>query len=171
MLQLCMFGGYDGQLGPEAKVYFTMFGGCDLRRPTLARRMLDLRREGPDGARQGRKIIITIFGGTDITSPTLAEEFIDLREAVRSGALDPNRWDEYMTELTRTEPRAIMSFTLFGGFDEAKLPGEDQEVETLALQRHLGTITEESGRVLEMGVGQGGAQRRAVIHQAVMATC
>ena len=136
--------------------------------PALARQLLAMRRENRAEARPGRKVIITIFGGTDITSPPLAEEFIDLREAVRSGALDPNRWDDYMTELAHAEPKTIMSFTLFGGFDEANLPDEDEEVESLALQRHLGNVSEESGRVLEMGVGQGGAQRRAVIHQAVV---
>jgi len=168
MLQLCMFGGYEGCLGPESRVYFTMFGGCNLRRPTLARQLLAAQQENQAEVRQGRKVFITIFGGTDITSPTLAEEFIDLREAVRAGTLDPNRWDKYMTELAREERKTILSFTLFGGFDEANLPTEDQEVESLALQRHLGTISEESGGVLEMGVGQGGAQRRTVIQQAVL---
>jgi hypothetical protein len=169
MLQLCMFGGYDGQLGPEKKVYFTMFGGCDLRRPTLAREMLAMRQPGGPAPSVGRKVVITIFGGTEIKSPTLAEEFIDLREAVRSQALDVRHWDAYITEWARWQQNTLLSFTLFGSFDDHALPSEDEEVEALALQRHLGNISEASGHVLELGVGQAGSQRRAVIREAVLA--
>ncbi|MCP4593875.1 MAG: hypothetical protein GY842_24335 [bacterium] len=169
MLQWCMFGGYDGQFGSEAKTCFTMFGACELCRPTMARELLTLR--GDDGASRppGKKFIITIFGGTDINCPTLTEEFIDLREAVRSGALDLNQWDRHMTELSRLHQDDITSFTLFAGFGEASLPDEDKEIEALALQRHLGSVGDESSRILEAGIGQGGAQRRAVIHQALLA--
>jgi hypothetical protein len=168
MLQLCLFGGHAGQMGPETKIYLTMFGGCGLRRPTLARQLLGLRQSVEAPPSIGRKVIITAFGVTAVEWPTLAEEFIDLREATRSGALDINRWDRYMAELARWERASITSFTIFGGFDEADLPSEDDEVEALALQHHLGNINDESERVLEMGVGQSGSQRRAVVRQAVM---
>ena len=169
MIQWCMFGGYEGAWGPEAKVYFTMFGACELHRPTLARQLLAMQRSDAGRPAAGRKIIITIFGGTEIKCPTLAEEFIDLREAVHSGALDANQWDTWMAELDRWMEGRVASFTLFGSFEETALPSEDEEVESLALHRHLGNINEDSGVVLELGVGQGGAQRQAVIHQAVMA--
>ena len=97
----------------------------------------------------------------------LAEEFIDLREAIAGGALDLNRWDSYLAELERWQSSAFLSLTLFAGFEMAALPNENDEIESLALQRHLGNIGEDSGRILEMGVGQTGAQRRAVIQQAV----
>ena len=169
MLQWCMFGGYEGQWGPEAKVYFTVFGSSELRRPTLARQLLALRPANTHAPAAGRKIFITIFGATEIKCPTLAEEFIDLHEAIHSGTLDAAQWETHMSELDRRLQGSIASFTLFGGFEETAVPSEDEEVESLALHRHLGNIDEESGRVLELGVGQAGSQRRAVIHQAVMA--
>lgn len=169
MLQWCMFGGYEGILGPEKKVYFTMFGSCELRRPTLARELIAMKRSPSGGPSGGRKLIITIFGGTEIKCPTLAEEFLDLREAVGTGALDVKRWDAYMADLERWQHSTVASFTLFGGFEESAVPEEDEEVESLALHRHLGNIDDDSGRVLELGVGQAGSQRRAVIHQALMA--
>ena len=186
MLQMCVFGGYDGQLGQETKTYFTLFGGCDLKRPTLARELLAMlraRSEVPSPGygenntlpttprpRSGRKVVITIFGATEITYPTLAEEFIDLREACHSGQLDINAWDSYMAELAQWQQQNIISFTLFAGFDETNLPSEEAEVESLALQRYLGGISEAAGHMLEMGVGQTGSQRRAVVHQAILAT-
>ena len=60
-----------------------------------------------------------------------------------------------------------MSLTLFGAFSETELPSDDEEIEGLALQRHFGNITADSGKVLEMGVGQSGSQRHALIRQAV----
>jgi hypothetical protein len=62
-----------------------------------------------------------------------------------------------------------MSLTLFAGFEETQLPSEDEEVEGLALQRQFGNVSEQSSRILEMGVGQSGAQRRTVLRQAVLA--
>ncbi|MFH0982142.1 MAG: hypothetical protein V2A79_11445 [Planctomycetota bacterium] len=169
MLQWCMFGGYEGLLGPERKVYFTMFGGCELRRPTVARQLLAMRRMHTAVPDVGKRVVITIFGSTAIKCPTLAEEFIDLREAVRSKAVGIVQWDASMSDLDRWQNATMLSFTLFGSFEETALPSEDEEVEALALQRHLGNIDEPSGRVLELGIGQSGSQRRAVLHQAVLA--
>jgi hypothetical protein len=185
MLQLCVFGSYEGSLVPERRAYFTMFASSALRRPTLARELLALRQTAPDCpqpaspggppptgnplAAPGRNVIITVFGSTELKYPTLAEEFIDLREAVRSGALDLRQWDTYLPALTQWQRSTYLSFTLFGSFNEAVLPTEDEEIESLALHRHLGSIPDVGGQVLETGVGQSGSQRRAIIHQAVRA--
>ena len=168
MLQWCMFGGYEGMIGPERRCYVTLFGGCELRRPTLARQLLASQRAGAGGAHFGKKVVITLFGSTEIKSPTLAEEFIDLREAARTNLLDLLKWDNYLVDLERWQNSAVVSFTMFGAFEESCLPSEDDEIEGLALQRHLGNIGDTSGRLLELGIGQSGAQRRSVIHQAVM---
>lgn len=170
MLQLCIFGGYEGPLSPEKKCCFTVFGGCTLRRPTLARQMIATERIGQGKAPTPKMIFVTIFGATTIKCPTLAEEFIDLREAVNNGALEADRWDFYVAELDRWNSSSLMSLTLFGGFEETELPSDDEEAEGLALQRHLGNIGEDSGHILELGVGQSGANRRAVLQQAVHAS-
>lgn len=168
MLQWCMFGGYEGLMGPERKCYVTLFGGCELRRPTLARQLLAAQRAGAERAEFGKKVVITLFGATEIKSPTLAEEFIDLREAAKTNLLDLLKWDTYLADLDRWQNSAVLSFTMFGALEESCLPTEDQEIEGLALQRHLGNIGDSSGRMLELGIGQAGAQRRSVIQHAVM---
>ncbi len=167
MIQFCAFGGYEGRLQPGKRLIITMFGGADLRVPTLARRLLSMRRRQAEGVRPHRLIIVTLFGGTEITWPTLAEEFIELREAVSSGAIHVSEWDAMMSELSRLEDGAIVTLTLFGGLEETALPSEDTEIDALALQRHLGNIPESAGRVLEFGIGQPDAQRRAVLRQAI----
>jgi len=167
MLQVCLFGGYEGPLSPEKKCCFTAFGGCTLRRPTMARQILTARKVREGKIPTPKMIFVTVFGATEIKCPTLAEEYLDMREAVQSGAIHPSDWERYQTELDQYQSSSLLSLTLFGGFSESELPTEDEEVEGLALQRHFGNIGADSGRVLEMGVGQSGSQRQAVIRQAV----
>ena len=169
MLQFCVFGGHEGLLSPEKKCFLTVFGGCTLKRPTLARQMMAAQRGAEGRIQRPKMIFITLFGSTSIVCPTLAEEYIDMREAVRGGAIDMERWDFYLAELDRWESSSLMSMTLFGSLSETDVPDEDTEIEGLALQRHFNNIGEESGRILEMGVGQAGSHRRTVIQQAVMA--
>jgi hypothetical protein len=169
MIQFCIMGGYEGLIRPEKKVYITLMGGSDLKRPTVARQILSLRRhesEGPSKPR--RQFFLTVMGATEIHSPTLAEEFIDLREMVQSGALSMSDWDRAMGELSRTEA-SYASFTLMGGFSENELPSDEQEIESLAVQRHLGNISEDAGQVLQFGIGQRDAERRATLRRAILA--
>jgi hypothetical protein len=164
MLQFSMFGGYEGPLSAEKRCYLTVFGACELYAPTLARQLIAAR---SGNVNQPKCIFITLFGATEIKVPTLTEEFLDLREAIQNKALDLNQWDFYMAELDRWRSSSFMSVTLFAGFSETELPTEDEEIESLALQRHFGNISEDSGRILEMGIGQGGVKRRSIIQQAI----
>jgi hypothetical protein len=168
MLQLCMFSGFEGPLTAERKCYFTMFGGCELRRPTLARQLLAARNPSGEPLPQPRIVFITVFGGTSIQYPTLAEEYLDLREAIDHGHLDAARLDFYNNEIDRWTSSAFLTLTLFGGFDESELPAEEEELDAIALQRHLGRIGSTSSRILESGVGMRGAQRRAIVQHAAV---
>jgi len=40
MLQVCIFGSYEGRLRANKRFFFTLFGAAELRRSTLARRIL-----------------------------------------------------------------------------------------------------------------------------------
>jgi len=169
MIQFCILGGYDGRIRPEPKIYVTFMGGCDLKRETVARQILTQRLHEREGKpRPPRQFFLTIMGGVDITCPTLAEEFIDLREMIKSGALSMADWDRVMADLGRSDV-SISSFTLMGGFSANELPTEEQEIESLAVQRHLGTISDSAGQVLQFGVGREGAERRATLRQAILA--
>lgn len=169
MIQVTIFGGHEGQLRYDKWFYLTLFGGCDLIRPTIARQLL-ARREGDRQAIAPAKkpFFLTLFGGVDIKSPTLAEEFIDLKEMLAGGLLTMGDWERAVANLGRDE-WGVASFTMFGGFDETALPTEDEEIESLAAQRHLGNIPESAGQVLQFGIGQRGSERRATIHRAIQA--
>lgn len=170
MIHVTMFAGHDGQLQPDKRFYLTMFGGCDLVRPTVARQLLHERQVAQSGRPPTHTpFFLTIFGGVDITYPTLAEEFLDLREMLNSRLLSMEDWDRSMAQLGRAGT-SVASFTMFGGFGEFELPSENQEVDSLAVQQHLGNIPESAGSVLQYGIGQKGSERTATLRRAVLAT-
>ncbi len=169
MFQICMFGGYEGRLRANKRIFLTMFGACELHRPTRARELLARRAKSSGDPQRRRHAAITVFGATEIKAPTLAEEFIDLQEAIRSGALAQDELDRFAAGLSDEDTGTVFSLTLFGAFQEVSLPNEDEEVDGLALQQHLGNISDSAARVLQLGVGQSDAHRRAVVHQAIAA--
>ena len=167
MVKITIFSSHDGRLENDNSFYLTLFGGCTLVRPTIARMLIGRRAINRDAqVMMGRPYFLTVFGAVDIKAPTLSEEFIDLKELIRSGELTLDDWERSMVDLAR--PDAIYaSFTLFGGFDECMLPNEEQEIDSLALQCHLGNIPDSARHVLQTGIGQGGSERRAVLHRAI----
>ncbi len=168
MIQVCILGGHDGLIRPEKKIYLTLFGGCDLKRQTVARQILARRQQERDGQKHPpRQFFLTICGGVDIICPTLAEEFLDLRQMMDAAALSMHEWDRAMVDLSQTDV-TIASFTLMGGLSECELPPESDEIESLALQRHLGNISESAGQVLQYGIGQRDGERRATIRRAIL---
>jgi len=192
MIQVTIFSGRQGPLRYDGTWYITVFGGCELIKPTIAREiMIAKQREheearlneaqrsaGPAGnyvrvqqlaARSNRPFFFTMFGGTSIKYATLAEELVDLQQLIRSQELTIEEWDRALFALAKLD-RSCASFTLFGGFDECELPDEDEEVNSLAMQCHLGNISEPSREVLQAGIGLKDSDRRAVVHRAAMAT-
>lgn len=170
MIQATIFAGHDGRLRYDKWFYLTLFGGCDLFRPTMARQLLSQRQAQQQNQPVHRRkpFFLTIFGGVSIKSPTLAEEFIDLREMVNSGLLSLDEWDRSLVLLEESEG-GIASLTLFGGFDECELPSENEEVDSLAVQRHLGNISDSASQTLQYGIGQHGSERTATVRRAIMA--
>ena len=189
MIKVTIFGGHEGCLNFDTQFYFTFFGGCEVVRPTLARQLVARRQAerdhtpggvGPSHgwrgrgafrhhhAMRGRPFFFTLFAGTEIRSPTLAEEFVDLREAMNSGLLTMDDCERSMADLTLSES-SIGSFTLFGSFEEGKSPSEEKEIDALAIQRHLGNVSEQVGHVLQLGIGQSEGERRVVLRQAMLA--
>lgn len=167
MFQICIMSGHEGIIRPEKMFYLTLMGGCDLTRPTIARQILARKEQQRQGMIEPpRQFFFTLMGGVQINSPTLAEEFLDLRELVRGGAMSMSEWDAALADISRFEI-SVASFTLMGGFDDGQLPAEAKEIDSLALQFHLGNIPEPSLRVLQMGIGQKDAERRSTVRRAL----
>jgi len=193
MIQVTIFGGRDGPYRYDDTFYLTLFGACELTKPTLARQYMIARQHetanpnpqrpptfwqkmesmGSTKPRHGiysaKPFFLTVFGAVSIKNPTLAEELVDLQELIRSDELSLEEWDRAMLTLSHLES-SCSSFTLFAGFDESELPSEDEEVNSLAMQCHLGNISEPSREVLQAGIGLKDSDRRAVLHRAVLAT-
>lgn len=166
MFHLCLFGGQSGQLADDKRVYVTILGGCSLRWPTFARQISELRQRGAPNAATPY-FFVTLLGSTDVAAPTLAEEYVDLQNALRAGQLTLDDWDRSVAHVGSF--RSSGSLTLFAGFDGDCLPSEDQELEDLALNRHLGYIPDAAAELLIRAIGQRGASRAAAVRQAVAA--
>ncbi len=188
MIQVTIFGGREGPLRYDNTFYLTVFGACEMTKPTVARQLMIARQrlqQEPEpargdawgtmvnamrsGTRNQKPFFLTVFGAASIKIPTLAEELVDLQELIRSGELSLEEWDRAMLTLSHLES-SCSSFTLFAAFDESELPSEDEEVNSLAMQCHLGNISESSREVLQAGIGLKESDRRSVLHRAVLAT-
>lgn len=169
MFHICIMGGYGGVIEPEPKFYFTLFAGAEFKRPTVARQILARRQQQAEGrVKPPKQFFLTICGGVDIKAPTLAEEFLDLHQLIKSGDLTVSDWDRAISEIGRGAI-SISSFTLMGGVDQTGLPEENEEIEALALQRHLGNISDSAGQVLQYGIGQRDSERFATVRRAAVA--
>jgi hypothetical protein len=167
MIQITIFSGHEGRLRPDKYFYFTLFAACELIRPTVARTILARRQQAPGTpVHVPRPFFLTLFGGVSLKAPTLAEEFSDFRELINSGLLTLGDWDQVLASVAQPEA-SCSSFTMFGGFDECELPSENEEIEALALQRHLGVISPGAGQVLQLGIGQRDSQRLATLQRAL----
>lgn len=163
MIQFCMFGGHEGRLSTDPfKIYFTMFGSCELQVPTVATQVLAAQR-ARTGFTARRLFFVTIFGATELQLPTLVEEYFDAMHALQSGSLSVTEWDRLAAQLTADDGLRIGSFTLFAGFSNAEMPSEDQELDRIALAYQLGQINEQTRQSLMLGVGTRGPQRVSAI--------
>jgi len=168
MVHATIFSGHEGQLRPGAVFYLTLFAGCTLKRPTVARQIAATKQSRGDAPVQRRKpFFLTIFGGAEIEFPTLAEEYLDLVHMLDAGSVTIEDWDQAMAR-SAAEDGVVASLTLFGAFDECALPSETREIDTIALQRHLGNISEDASHVLQCAIGQADAERRATVRRAAL---
>ena len=185
MLHITIFGGREGRLRNDGTIYLTLFGACELHRPTLARQLVTIRQSQAPGSgwspsggsedwtgsrRAGpglkKAFFFTMFGAAEIKSPTIAEELADLQEMIRSGELTLADWERSIAQIGASDG-AYSSFTMFGAFEENSMPSEDEEVESLAVQCHVGNISDSARQVLQTGIGQRDSDRRAVLHRAL----
>ncbi len=167
MIHFCICGGHEGEMTSDKRIYITICGGCELKRPTLARQLIEMRERGSKADPSRWRFFFTLFGATELKAPTLAEEFLDLQDAVRAGLLTVDEWDRGIGRLRTMDGLNASSFTLCGGFSTNELPTEDEELDRLALNRHMGHISDSAGRALMLAVGHDGSQRPAAIRRAM----
>ena len=164
-LQANILSGGEGQFLYERRVYLTLLGNCTLAGPTFAQRILATRKAS-DGQTLEQPHFVTILGAVSIKCPTVAEEYIHARELLSNGSLTLAEWDRVAGNMEATDI-APSGVTLLGGFNANELPTENEEVDALAMHRHVGNISPEAFEVLKLGIGQRFAQRRATIRRAL----
>jgi len=167
MVHFCVFGGYEAELSPGRKVYVTVFGGADLKRPPLASLVARYRQEAARLLLQRQCFFLTIFGGTSINWPTLAEEYVALMDGLRTSSLTLEEWDRGVVQVAGEGLPPTGSFTVFGSLNGDGVPPENKELDDLSLQRHMGQIPEAAVERLMLAIGQKGAPRLAAVRQAV----
>lgn len=167
MPHFCVFGGSEVQLEPEPTHCLTLFGSLELRRPPLASLIRSRSERNSNGPFGGKHWIVTLFAGTEVSWPTLADEFLALKNAVASGVLTLAEWDRVMSSPSTLGPLGIRTLTLCGGLSADEIPTEEQEIDALSLQRHLGQISQRAGEILMLAVGQRGSTRLSAVRRAV----
>ena len=171
MIKITIFAGHEGQWAARSQFYLTLFAGVELWRPTVARQIIMAReaeRAGPSqNAGNHTTFFLTLCGGVEIKWPTMAAEYLELRNALSSGVLRMEDWDVRAMTLSDKKPSSSSTLTLLSGFDEDKLPEEKEEIDALAIQRHIGAISEEGSQILQLGIGQKQAERLSIVRRAI----
>lgn len=123
MLHLSIFSGTEAEMPPAGFTSLTIFGASELRRPTLAREILNhrARKDAPKSRwswlfGSDENFVVTIFGASEVRAPTLVEEHTALSALLRSGQI---RREEIPALIDGIEARlggsgAYRTFTLFG---------------------------------------------------------
>lgn len=198
MFNFTIFGGSEVKLDSGSKLILTMFGGTDVFKSTLAKRIMQEKHllESERGAakqasdwagnaapamsafatmstarsrRRQRTFILTIFGGVEIKPPSLAEEFMDMRELTSSGLISSEEWDALVGRLYQLDDlEGISSFTLFGGLEHGSL-SEADELKKIKSARDLGLLGEEEEVALRSVAGRDPQQVRMLLRQTAFA--
>ena len=198
MFHFTIFGGSEVTLTGGSQFIFTLFGGTDVRRSTLAKRLVqekhqlqanrppaDYSRDGvdkvlnfmkgdpaygrPDGHEHRKCFLLTIFGGVEIHPPSIAEEFMDMRELVSSGLINADEWDQLVGRLYQMDDLdSVSSLTLFGGMGEVAIP-QEEEIKKIHSAVGLGLIDEDEERALRSVVGRDPQQVRMLLRQTAFA--
>ena len=154
MIHFTIFGGTEAQLNPNTRVSLTLFGGTELKSPTLARKILHSKRQSrsePYGGKfsmRNRCLVVTVFGATEVKCPTLAEEFLDLKALLASEQIDASEWDRAVTRLSEEGSDVdFITLTLFGGFG-LEYPSKSSELERIDKHADLGLITQREQNAL-----------------------
>ena len=198
MFHFTIFGASEVTLSGQGQCIVTLFGGTEVRKPTLAKRLmqerhaLSNRKSDPDynpnnvdkvlNVLQGntptglprtekrhRTFLLTIFGAVELRPPSIAEEFMDMRELVSSGLIDVDEWDQLVGRLYQMDDLdSVSSFTLFGGMGEVAI-NQEEEITKIHSAVGLGLIAEDEARALRSVVGRDPQQVRMLLRQTAFA--
>jgi hypothetical protein len=130
--RLTVWGGSDVRLQEASNFVITIMGGTDILMPTLAEKILYLKRARAEWGSmadipQRRTTFITLMGGTEMKWPTMAQEIEDMVKLRQSGALPEAELAQLWREVIRRgDTDSIETFTLMGWTGEGKPSIKDE---------------------------------------------
>jgi len=136
MFRLTLWGGSDVRLQDASNFVITIMGGTDIHLPTLAEKILYLKRTQAEWGSIAdvpprRTTVITLMGGTAINPPTIAQEIEDMVNLRQSGALSEAELAHLWQEVVRRgDSDVVETFTLMGWAGEEK-PSAKHELKDL----------------------------------------
>ncbi len=188
MVHFSMFGGTETLLSPNLWMCVTIFAGTELKRPTMARQILNIKQRLRAGLpveprtagfslarfgggqrsavpRRSRCFCLTLFGATELQCPTLAEEFVDLKSLLGSEGITPDEWRVAMPLLAEEDGGVdFVTVTMFGGFG-VEYPSRKEEVEKLEEHLELGLLSQSERDSLARLTSYAPKDARAMLRQ------
>src|SRR5687767_4276604 len=136
MFFFTIWGGADVRPKDPDNIVITVWGASDIYLPTLAEKMLRLKKVKVDEGEITDSVIrrtnvITLMGGTVYKKPTLAREMEEMKQLRDSGSIPDHEMLELWQEAIRREDLdQFESVTIMGGAGE-EAPSRKEELKDL----------------------------------------
>ena len=199
MFHFTIFGGSEVSLTGSRQLILTLFGGTEVRKPTLAKRLMQEKQaQWPDkpagpvktddnlhkvrnffenldsgaagpAGRRSSTFLLTIFGGVEIKPPSIAEEFMDMRELVSSGLIEPREWDQLIGRMYQMGDLDSISSFTLFAGMGEASLSEEEEIKKIASATSMGLISRDEEQALRSVVGRDPQQVRMLLRQTAFA--
>ena len=136
MFFFTLWGGAEVRPKDPDHVVVTVWGGTDILLPTLAEKIVRLKKAKTDYGEITDSVIrrtnvITLMGGTIYKAPTLAREIEQMKQLKDSGSISDNEMIQLWQEAIRREDLDVFeSLTIMGGCGDEP-PGKKEELKDL----------------------------------------
>jgi hypothetical protein len=136
MFFFTIWGGAEVRPKDPDNVVVTVWGGTDILLPTLAEKIVRLKKAKADYGEITDSVIrrtnvITLMGGTIYKAPTLAKEIEQMKQLKDSGGISDAEMIQLWQEAIRREDLDVFeSLTIMGGCDYEP-PGKKEELKDL----------------------------------------
>ena len=154
MFFLTFCAGAEVRPREQDNVVITMWGGTEIILPTIAEKMMRIKKIKAEYGEINDSVIrrtnvITIMAGTVMKTPTLAKELEGMIQLRSSGAISAAEWNSIFHEaLRRDDLDQFEALTLWGGFDEER-PNLKEELKDLRMLASRGLISASEADELE----------------------
>ena len=199
MFHFTIFGGSEVTLTGSRQLILTLFGGTEVRKPTLAKRLIQEKHaqwpgkpagqvaaddklhkvqnffdklDSGAGGRPGQRsstFLLTIFGGVELKPPSIAEEFMDMRELVSSGMIEPREWDQLVGRMYQMGDLDSISSFTLFAGMGEAALSEEEEIKKIASATSMGLISGDEEQALRSVVGRDPQQVRMLLRQTAFA--